>query len=131
LGAVQVQLTGLDREPVPGRFSTEPLARRAQRRSQARDVALQAVARAGRRLLTPEGVDQPLLGDRGAVGQQQQRQHRPRPHPAEREYLAVAADLDRAEQAELDAGHRFPSPARPLTVTCARPARGRLDATRT
>jgi hypothetical protein len=41
------------------------------------------------------------------------------------------ADLDRAEQAELDVGHRSPFPARPLPAMCARPARGRTDATRT
>ena len=95
-----VELAGLDPGEIAGRTGHDPVG--AERLAQRVDVYLERRAGVCRRILAPDGVDQPLGRD-GAIGaEQQEREHGAGPPAAERHGLAdVVHHLQRPEQPEL------------------------------
>ena len=102
LEAVQVELAGLDVHEVAGRAREEDRVG-AERLAQPRHVDLDGVARRRRRVLGPQLLDQAIAGDDPVGLQQQDRQQRALLRAAEREPVPVRADLERTEDAEVDA----------------------------
>ena len=105
LEAVQVELAGLDVHEVAGRAREEDRVG-AERLAQPRHVDLERVARRRRRVLGPQLLDQAVAGDDPVGLQQQDRQQRALLRAAEREPAPVRADLERTEDAEVDATRR-------------------------
>jgi hypothetical protein len=98
LEACPVELVGPepDQVPAPAREDHAVRARPTsalERLAQARDVHLEALGGAGRRVLTPELVDQPVARDDLVRVQQQDRQHRALLAAGERELTALVNDL--------------------------------------
>ena len=99
LEPVRVDLLGRDAEHVAGRARLEDV--RAELPAQARDRVLERGRRGSRRLPAPELVDEPV-GRHDAAGLQDEKGHeRPLPVTAKRDRAAVALDLERAQDAEL------------------------------
>ena len=106
---LEVELSGLHAEQVSGRPRDDPRLvgrRRAERLPQPRDVHLHVVHRGIRRVLAPEGVNDPLARDHSIRTQQQQREQRPLLRPGCRNGQAVHADYERPENPELQAAPR-------------------------
>ena len=113
--AVQVEPAGRDVQHVARRARDEhrvAAAVRAERLAEPRDVDLERVAGGGGRVVGPQLLDQPIAGHDAVGLQQQDREQRPLLGAAEREPVTVRADLERAEDAEVDG-----SPGRPATLS--------------
>ena len=96
----RVQLVRLDREPVAGSSSLEPLA--SDRVAEPVDVNLERLHGGTRRLLAPDVVDQALARDRLVRVGEEDDQYRALLRRSERQRNTVADGLDRAEDAEFD-----------------------------
>ena len=75
---------------------------RLEQPAQARDVLLQRGARVGGRVVAPQLVDQRVRRHDLAGPQQEQREHAALAHAAQMERPAVVADLERAEEKEVE-----------------------------
>ena len=101
LEAVDVERARLQRQAVAARVAHEDrLLLVAEGAAEQRDIGLQGVGGARRRLATPEVVDQARGGDRAASCQQEAQQQRPLPSPADGDRSAVLFDRQRAQDAE-------------------------------
>jgi hypothetical protein len=124
---VQVERARLDVQQVARRARDEhPVAAtvRAERLAKPRDVDLQRVAGGSGWVVGPQLLDQPVARHDAVGLEQQDRQQRPLLGPTEREPVTVRADLERAEDAEVDR-----SPNRPATLSRSAAPRQRLRAT--
>ena len=105
LEAPQVDRVGLDVHEVAGRASLDgrPLGiRRVQRAAQLGDLAVHLRDRAHRRVARVQLLGDAIDRDDTPGLQEQQREHGPLGAPAEGDLRAVAARLERPEDAELD-----------------------------
>jgi hypothetical protein len=100
---VQIQLAVLDTEHVSTRPREQPrlLRWRRERFAQPRDLNPQRMNRRIDRLIAQELVDQPLTSHDPVRAAQQQRQQSPLAGPADLHRSAVAADLQRPQDSEL------------------------------
>jgi hypothetical protein len=99
LEALEVQLTGLEPQPVPGRLAHDPL--RPEPPPQRVHLDLERVRRRRRRLLAPQRVDQAVARRHLPAGHQQARQQRDLPARCELHRSGSGDDLHGAEHAEL------------------------------
>jgi hypothetical protein len=124
--AFEIELVPLDAHEVPRRARHDPLAELAP---QPQDVVLQRRERSGRRLVSPDAVDQPLGRDDLVRVEQEQREHRTPLRASERHAPLAVEHLERTEDPELHGGHattrigpRFPrappAPLRPCGGRC-------------
>ena len=104
LGPVEVELAGLDDEPVPTWFAEQPRTDDAEGGPQPGDVRVEPAARPGRGVVPPQHIDEPLGADPVALGAEQQREYGAWPGAAEGDHAPTVPDLDGPEHAELD-GH--------------------------
>jgi hypothetical protein len=102
LETVQVQLAGLAVHEVPGRAREQDRVG-AERLTQPRHVDLDGVARRHRRALGPPLLDQAIAGHDPVGLQQQDGQQRALLRSTERKPVPVRANLERTEDAEVDA----------------------------
>src|SRR6266545_5120692 len=99
LEAGQVQLAGIDPQPIAGRVGPDPL--RAEQLAQRGDVAVQRRRGAGRRRLPPERLDEPVGADHLVPVQEQHRQQGALLRPPRGEVAVAVEDLERTEDREL------------------------------
>ena len=100
LEAIEVEGTSLEAQDVSGRAC---LDRRPQVLAQIRDLPLDLRDRGRRGLLAVERVGEPVDRHDAVGGERQDRQHRAASRPAEVHRAALADDLERAQDADLDA----------------------------
>jgi hypothetical protein len=100
--AVEVELARSDSDQIAGRPAQQPIG--AQQAPKPRDVAVERLRRAGRRLVAPESRDQPVARDRLVGAEQEHREQAALLGPAERKGRAVPARLHRTEDRELHDG---------------------------
>jgi hypothetical protein len=110
--AGQVELSRLDAQAVAVTDGLDPL--RPEQSTEAVDSHLERVAHARGRLLAPERVDQALAPDDLVHVQQQEGEQGALARAADGQYRAVALDLERPEQAELEP--RPPVPGHVVSV---------------
>src|SRR5581483_1119180 len=104
---LEVELPVLDAESVPRRVRLHALF--PEQLPQRRDVHLQRLVRRLRRVVLPEGVEQPVLRDDLVRVQQQDGQERPLLRAAQVDDPVAGDDLQRAEDPELHrASRRLP-----------------------
>ena len=99
LEALDVELVGLDVDPVAAAAALDPL--RAEDAPEAVDVDLERVRGGAGRVLAPDRVDQPLAGQHLVPAQQQEREQGALLGPSEPQRLARRDGFERAKDAEL------------------------------
>ena len=99
LEALEVELAGLNAQPVTGRLSHQSGAVSIVREhaAKAREVRLQGWACARRRRRSPKPVDQPVPGDDLVAAQQEHGERRSLLRAAERQDAPLIEDLQRAK----------------------------------
>ena len=96
-----VDFVGFGVQHVPRGPTLDPIG--PQRGAQVRHVALDGVAGGLRRLAVPHPVDQVLHGEHAVGRQEQVGQHQSLPGPAQDDGPPLLGDLQRAEEAEIEA----------------------------
>lgn len=104
LRPVEVELAGLDDEPVSTRLAEQPGAEDAEGGTEAGDIRVESAARPGRGVIPPQRIDEPVIADPVALRAEQQREHGAWSGAAEGDHAPTVPDLDGPEHAELD-GH--------------------------
>ena len=130
LEAVEVALAVRDPQQVARRLSHEPVA---ELTTEPGEVVLQRRERRGRRLVTPDPVDEALDREDAVRLEQEERQHRAPLDAAECEDALAVTNLERSEDSELHSASlvprrriseaRAPSRSRPVRGTCRRGSR--------
>jgi hypothetical protein len=104
LEPVQIELSGLDAEDVArrARYQSRLVPSWIQRLAEARDLDAQCVVGRLASLLSHQLVDQPVARDDAVGAQEQDCEQRALLRPAQEKRFAVAANLERAEDAEVE-----------------------------
>jgi len=108
LEAIEIERSGSDGQLVAGCLRPQRRIPVAERLADPCDVDLERGARRLGRRLAPELVDQPRRRDDAVRVEQQERKHRPLLGGAQLEPAAVAPDLERPEQQELERARSIP-----------------------
>ena len=101
LHTIHVELGRSDSDQVAGRLRHDQV--RPEEFSELGDEVLERGRSRARRVLAPEGIDQPIGGDRAPRVQQKQREQAALLRAPELQGVSVATHLERTEQAEIEA----------------------------